>query len=86
MGGKKKHTRSDGARQLGEYLDEHGLSLRAFAKTIGCSKSMIGMLRSGAATPSVPLATKIQAATSNEVLAASWPWKPAVAKFLAAAS
>ncbi len=81
----KKKTRSEAAQSLAEYLHRNELTLERFAYRVGCSKSMIGMLCTGDAKPSLKLAGKIQTETQGAVAMLGWPWTDAIRELLEAA-
>ena len=53
--------------RLGDFLDEHGLTLRAFAKTCGVSASSIHRVRNGEVIPNRRLLAAIYEATGGQV-------------------
>lgn len=53
--------------RLGDFLDEHGLTLRAFAKTCGVSASSIHRVRNGQVIPNRRLLDAIYQATNGQV-------------------
>ena len=52
---------------LGDYLKEHGLSLRAFAKACGVSASSIHRVRNGEVIPNRKLLEAIYRETDGKV-------------------
>ena len=53
--------------RLGDFLDENGLTLRAFAKTCGVSASSIHRVRNGEVIPNRRLLDAIYQATNGQV-------------------
>lgn len=55
---------------LAAYLAREGVSMRAFARKVGCSAPMICNVIAGREVPGVALARRIEAATGGRVKAA----------------
>lgn len=72
MAAKPRKDRRPGHERLSEYLVAKELSVRAFALLVECSKSYIGMLKTGSAKPGLELAIQIERSTSGAVPCLSW--------------
>jgi len=58
--------------KLAAYLDAHGVSNKAFAERVGCSRVMVSLMRAGTTPPGLRLAAKIERETDGAVPATSW--------------
>lgn len=61
-----------GMDKLAAYLRSTGTPQARFAATIGCSQSYLSELVSGAKTPGLGLALRIERATAGAVPASAW--------------
>ncbi|MDB6454472.1 helix-turn-helix domain-containing protein [Falsirhodobacter sp. 20TX0035] len=58
--------------ELSRYLDENGLSQRAFAALIGCSPSYLSEILKGSKRPGLELAVAIQRETARLITVEMW--------------
>lgn len=68
----KRTDKRPGHERLAAWLDANGLSIRKFAAQCDVSKSYIGMLKNGDATPGLELAVAIERLTDGAVPCVSW--------------
>jgi hypothetical protein len=60
------------AAALGRWMLEQGVSIARMAERLGCSRSRVRQLRSGASMPSLGLAARIERITGGAVPAIGW--------------
>jgi transcriptional regulator with XRE-family HTH domain len=61
-----------GMNKLKQYLDDHKITITAFAILADTTPATISRLCAGILSPSLDLATKIERLTCGKVLAVSW--------------
>lgn len=54
--------------ELGQYMQDNGMTDAALAESVNCDRSMINKIRHGVTMPSLPLALAISEATGVSVV------------------